>query len=174
MLPRTLLLAALLLGASCQSAPAPLPEAVVAEVGSTVDALYAVISGPAGQKRDWDRMRALFHRDARLIAMTAVRGGAGAQPMIMTPDDYIERSGPFLEENGFFEQEIRREVQVFGDFAHVWSTYEGRKQLADEVPFLRGINSIELVRVGRTWKVLSILWEQEAQAGAIPERYLPR
>ena len=36
------------------------PEAIVA-------AVYDVISGPAGQKRNWDRMRTLFVPDARMI-----------------------------------------------------------------------------------------------------------
>ena len=53
-----------------------------------------------------------------------------------------------LERDGFFEQEIARKVEAFGDFAHVWSTYEGRRTPADEKPFLRGINSIQLVRQG--------------------------
>lgn len=30
-------------------------------------AMYAVVSGPAGRPRDWDRFRALFRRDARLM-----------------------------------------------------------------------------------------------------------
>ena len=36
------------------------PEALVA-------AVYDVISGQAGQKRNWDRMRTLFVPDARMI-----------------------------------------------------------------------------------------------------------
>jgi len=178
MLLRLLLVAVLLFGASCGSLSEaerePLDGQVVAEVCATVDALYAVISGPAGQQRDWDRMRALFHPDARLVAVGPARDGKGMSTSVLTPDDYIERSGPFLVQNGFFEQETRREVQLFGDFAHVWSTYEGRQALDDAEPFLQGINSIQLVRVGGEWRVLTILWEQVEQAGPIPQRYLPR
>lgn len=36
-------------------------------IDSIIKATYAVISGPKGQERDWDRFRALFHPDARLI-----------------------------------------------------------------------------------------------------------
>src|SRR5437762_6292309 len=39
----------------------------VASMDSIVAALYDVISGPAGKKRDWDRMRSLFIPGARLI-----------------------------------------------------------------------------------------------------------
>jgi hypothetical protein len=153
----------------------PAPAAAPADVGSVdaiVAALYDVISGPAGQKRDWDRMRSLFHREARLVPMLKARDG-GMRAVHLTVDDYVQRSGPMLEKGGFFEQEIAREVDAFGDFAHVWSTYEGRRAADDAEPFLRGINSMQLVREGGRWFVLQILWQQEADAGPIPARYLP-
>ena len=39
----------------------------VASLDSIIAALYDVISGPAGKKRDWDRMRSLFAPGARMI-----------------------------------------------------------------------------------------------------------
>lgn len=39
----------------------------VASADAIVAALYDVISGPAGQKRNWDRFRSLFAPGARLI-----------------------------------------------------------------------------------------------------------
>src|SRR5882757_7954421 len=48
------------------SAPAANP-ADVASIDSIIAAVYDVISGPAGKKRDWDRMRSLFVPGARLI-----------------------------------------------------------------------------------------------------------
>ncbi|MGE3175093.1 MAG: hypothetical protein AB7O97_20870 [Planctomycetota bacterium] len=156
-------------------APAAAPKADPADTASIeaiTAALYDVISGPAGQARDWDRMRSLFHPDARLVPMQKGRDG-GMRARVMTPEDYIRTSGPFLETNGFFEQEIARRVDAFGDVAHVFSTYEGRKAAGDAEPFLRGINSIQLVRQQDRWWVLQILWEQEHDAGPIPQRYLP-
>lgn len=53
-------------------------------------AVYDVISGDAGVKRDWDRFRTLFHKDARLIPtgknqQTGVYGGNA-----LSPEDYIK------------------------------------------------------------------------------------
>ena len=43
-----------------ETAPSyPLPEDVASE-DAILKAVYDVISGPAGEKRDWDRMRSLF------------------------------------------------------------------------------------------------------------------
>ncbi|MFO1077255.1 MAG: cupin domain-containing protein [Planctomycetota bacterium] len=156
-------------------APGSPPAAAAADVASPeaiVQALYAVISGPAGAARDWERMRSLFHRTAKLVAI--VKAGDGApRALVMSPDDYIARSGPLLERDGFFEQEIHRRVDRLGDFANVWSTYEGRRQADDAEPFLRGINSIQLVHEQGRWFVLQVLWEQEHDAGPIPAQYLP-
>ena len=146
------------------SRPADAKDVATPEV--IVAALYDVISGGAGQKRDWDRMRSLFHPEARLVPMLKRPDGIArcTSPWMTTSSV----RGPMLEQGGFFEQEIARKADVFGDFAHVWSTYEGRKAKGDERPFLRGINSIQLVRQQGRWWVLQILWEQEHDAGAIP------
>lgn len=151
------------------SPPAAEP-ADVASIEALVPALYASISGPAGQRRDWARVRSLFHRHHAMLPL--VRGQAGLQAVSLTIDDYVQRAGAMLERDGFFEQEIARQVLQFGDLAHVWSTYEVRRSLADEAPLLRGINSIQLVREGGRWWVLTIGWEQEADAGPIPPAFL--
>ncbi len=158
--------------ATAKPAAAAARAADVATPEAAVDALYATISGPAGQTRDWDRLRSLFHPDARLVVLAKGRGD-GARAIVLTVADYIQRSGPGLERDGFFEQEIARRIDRFGDLAQVFSTYEGRRQLADQQPFLRGINSIQLVREGAQWRILQVLWEQEHDGGPIPAEYLP-
>ncbi|MFN8825998.1 MAG: DUF2785 domain-containing protein [Planctomycetota bacterium] len=157
--------------AATPAAAPPAAAADVASIDAIVQALYASISGPAGHARDWARVRSLFHRHHQMLPL--VRGKGGMQAMRMTVDDYVQRAGAMLERDGFYEQEVARQVLQFGDFAHVWSTYEARRTLADEVPFLRGINSIQLVREGGRWWVLNIGWEQEADAGPIPPAFLP-
>ena len=181
-----LLAAGLLLGTTPfvpQDAAAPRPAASapasrpadpkdVATPEALVAALYDVISGAAGHKRDWDRMRSLFRPDARLMPMVKGRDGA-MRTVTITVEDYVQRSGPMLERDGFFEHEIARRLERFGDFAHCWSTYESRRSKDDPTPFMRGINSIQLVRMQDRWWVQHILWEQEHDAGPIPPQYLP-
>ena len=139
-------------------------------VMETVDALYDVISGPAGEERDWDRFRSLFAEGAQMGVSR--RAEDGWTVVRLSPDDYVERSGPWLVENGFFETAIHNKVEVFGGIAHVFSTYEGTRTLDGEV-FLSGINSIQLVRSGEDWKVQSIFWMQATDEHPIPAIYLP-
>src|SRR3954467_15062757 len=80
----------------------------LAAIDRAIRGVYEVISGPPGQKRDFDRMRSLFAPNAllRAIGPKGVRGG--------TLDDYIAKSGPILEKEGFTERELGRRVEVWG------------------------------------------------------------
>jgi len=138
-------------------------------IDSLVHAVYDVISGPAGP-RDWDRFRKLFAEGARLIPMRKNAAGETA-PVALTPEQFIERVSANTAKQGFFEHEIGRRVDSFGDIAHVFSTYESRRA-PEEKPFTRGINSFQLVRSGGSWRVVTILWDSERDGNPIPERYL--
>jgi hypothetical protein len=91
---------------------------------------------------------------------------------VMTPEDYAAGSGPALERNGFFEREIGRRSDRFGNVLHVFSTYESRRTPADSAPFARGINSIQLFNDGTRWWVTTIFWDSERKDNPIPANYL--
>ena len=88
-------------------------------------------------------------------------------------DGFIARVEPYFAENGFYEKEVARRVEQFGQIAHVWSTYESRHNPHDPEPFMRGINSIQLFNDGRRWWIVSIYWQQESDVDPISEKYLP-
>lgn len=152
--------------------PAPRP-ADVASSESIIAALYDVISGPAGQDRDWQRFRSLFAPGARLIVGAPAADGR-VPSRNMTVEQYVVSADPFLKRDGFWEREIARRVERYGNVAHVFSTYESRVNSADSPPFSRGINSIQLVTNGERWWVVTILWDFERPGNPIPAEYLPQ
>jgi hypothetical protein len=152
-------------------APAADPKDV-ATMDSIVAALYDVISGPAGQKRNWDRFRSLFVPGARLIPTGRNPQTGEVASRVRTPEEYISRSAPLLEQNGFFEREISRRTEKFGNIAHLFSTYESRHKAEDEKPFARGINSIQLMNDGKRWWVVTIFWQGEDEKAPLPAEYL--
>ena len=172
-----LFIAALAVASLCAGQETPKPLAArtddVKSIDAIVAAVYDVISGPAGQKRDWDRMRSLFVPGARLIPAVASAGG-GATARVLDVDGYIQRSGAVLERDGFFEREIARKMQVFGSIAHVFSTYESKRTKSDPAPFARGINSIQLLKDGDRWWIVTIYWDSEKPTSPIPAEYLPK
>lgn len=161
----------LIAGPSAGLAQAPAADpADVESIDAIMAAVYDVISGPAGQARDWDRWRSLFIAEAQLIP-----SGPDAQGQhryqVMTPEDYATNAGAWLEENGFFEIEINRVSEQYGNIAHAFSTYESYRSEADDEPFARGINSFQLMFDGERWWVVSVYWESETPATPIPSEY---
>ncbi len=163
-----------LLLASATSAAAQTPMAKpedVSSIDAIMKAVYDVISGPAGQKRDWDRFRSLFAPGGRLIP-TGVNPQGEHRIGALTPDEYIQRSGPFLEGKGFFEREIGRTMERYGNIVQAFSAYESRNKLDDPKPFARGINSFQLWFDGNRWWVVTIFWQGETPDTPIPAKYL--
>lgn len=137
-------------------------------IDSLEKAVYDVISGPAGT-RDWARFKALFADGARLIPVRTTP--QGATPQVWTPDEYAQRAGATFEKTAFYENEIARRLETFGNIAHIFSTYESR-HAPGEKPFARGINSFLFVKSGDVWKVMTISWDSESPGNPIPEKYL--
>ena len=161
--------------ASATPAPAAAPAAAatsadVASIDAILSALYDTISGPAGKKRDWARLRSLFIEGARLIP-TGPRPGGAAGSRVLDVEGYVERSSPYFEKEGFHEKEVARRVDRFGHIAQVFSTYESRHEPSG-APFARGINSIQLMNDGKRWFIVTIFWEGESDSVKIPAEYL--
>jgi len=150
-------------------APAANPEDVKS-IDAIVHAIYQCISGPAGQKRDWQRFRSLYLPGARLVPTgRRVTGEVGTR--VLTVDEYVGSTEPYFEKNSFYESEVARQVNQYGRIAQVFSTYASRKA-PGEAPFARGINGIDLVNDGQRWWVVTVFWENESAENPIPEKYL--
>ena len=132
-------------------------------------AVYDVISGPSGP-RDWDRFRSLFYPGARLVPTRRDESGK-ITARILTVEEYIERTKPFFDKEGFYESAVANRIEVWDHIAHVWSTYESR-HAKGEKPFARGINSFQFFHDGSRWWVLTVYWENEDSAHTIPGKYL--
>ena len=72
----------------------------VSSVDSIIAAVYDVISGPAGKKRDWDRMKSLFIPGARLIP-TGPKHTGGYGSRVLTVDEFALRARGFFDKDGF-------------------------------------------------------------------------
>jgi hypothetical protein len=135
-------------------------KADLAGIDAAIRGVYEVISGPPGQKRDFDRMRSLFAPGATMKAIgpKGLHGGS--------VEDYIARDRDILEREGFTERELGRRLEIWGGLATAWSSYDGRT--ANGSFHERGINSFELVKVDGKWLIASILWQEETPDNPLP------
>ena len=131
-----------------------------AAIGAAIDEMYAMISGPAGP-RDWSRQENCFLPEARQVR-TWVDDEGRAAKRAMSLDDYSLDTTPFFAANAFYEVEVSRRIDFFGNIAHVWSSYEARRSPDDADVERRGINSIQLFKdTDRGWRIIHMIWDNE-------------
>ena len=76
--------------------------------------------------------------------------------------------------NGFFERELGRKVETFGNITHAFSSYDSKRTAQDEKPFDRGINSTQLLNDGKRWWIVTVYWDRERPNNQIPAEYLKK
>jgi len=150
-------------------APIPARPADVATIDGMIQAFYDVISGPAGQPREWSRDRTLYIPGVKFVAMSVKDGAPVAQ--VMSHQQFVEDSDPWMVGQGFFEKEIHRVTRRFGNIVHVFSTYAFRRT-ADGPVLGRGVNSIELFWDGTRWWIAAAIWDGERPDNPIPAALL--
>jgi hypothetical protein len=172
-------LAAILLACGLAAQTAPGRARVTAPDAATVDAvvsaLYGSVSHGPDTEPDWKRMRSIFLPVGMLIPpkrpredMFTVLDVDGFQERVQTSMAAAKAKG---EATAFFEKEVARRTDCFGNVCQIFSTYEARRAPADEKPFVRGINSIQLVKDDSGWKIASVVWDTERPDNPIPPPY---
>ncbi|WP_066225382.1 hypothetical protein [Formosa haliotis] len=145
----------------------------VKSLETTLGTLYLSISGDKKEKRDWDLFKFLFKPDAKLIT-TGLDHQGKLQAKYMSPDEYVKTAKPWMLKNGFHEKEIHRIVNTFGDITQVFSTFEAYYSEKDKEPFMKGINSIQLMFDGNRWWIINLLWTNASEDKPIPDAYLQK
>lgn len=131
----------------------------VSSVDGILDALYDTLDGAAGDRRDWSRIRTLYHPQAAWHFHVA--RGADGQPSFrnLTFGEYASGSQRHYEKSAFYERSTKRQIERFGNIAHAWVACEWFESLDPTAPVKLGMDSIQLYWDGSRWWILSILWE---------------
>ncbi len=135
------------------------PEAIIAAVSDA-------ISGESGKPRDWDRVQSLFVPGQGRMAITRVPKNGTADVTVLTLDEYKVRAGG----QTFYERPIAYEVQSFGHMTHVYESYGIRHKPEDAEPYIRGVNSFELLFDGTRYYILQIYWDTERPDNPLPAK----
>jgi len=140
-------------------------------IESIINALYEVISGEAGEERDWIRNNNLFWPGTNYTVIKANDKGKNV-PTSISLDEFENWFITDLKNFSFYEYEINQVVEQYGSICHVFSTYESRYSMDGEI-LKRGINSIQLYYDQERWWIVNIFWERDGDLPPIPEKYLP-
>ena len=138
----------------------------VSTIDGIIQAYYDIVCISKGQPRQWDRDHTLYIDDIRFVAMHVDKQG-NPVAAIMSHQEFVDRSDALMA-RGFFEKEIHRDTERFGNMAHVWSSYESR-DTADGPVTARGINSLELFWDGKRWWISHAIWDEERPGNPLPK-----
>jgi hypothetical protein len=130
------------------------------DIEAAIDEFYRLISGSAEDVRDWRALRRLFCDGASIlpISPTAPANALGI-------DVYIERLRTTLSGRTFYERGLDYRVEIRGSIAQVWSRYEATDSPDWRRIIKAGTNLVQLVRQKSVWKILSMLYEDDAPSG---------
>lgn len=178
------LLAALGAGfGACASAPAThAPPEDVRAIRASIDALYAAFCFEPGGQPDWNAQRAAFLPGA--IALPPIARGRAARATdidgFLADFAHAIAAEP-IGRTGFHERVLHARIDLFGGIAHAWVAFEGLVppagvdaaggSAAAERMRTRGLDSLQLVRDGQRWLVLSFSTQYASAEQPLPARF---
>lgn len=130
------------------------------DLAAVVTEMYASVCFEQGERPDWSRSAAIFAPGARMVRIN----DSGIfefedQKSYQANFDQMIDSG---EMPSFWEGELWRQTQEFGDMAHVLSAYETRRSRNGEF-MNRGVNSIQMFRRDGHWWISAMIWRREGK-----------
>lgn len=135
------------------------------DLNAVILEMYDSVCFEEGERPDWSRGAAIFAPGARMV-----RINDGGVFEFQNQDEY-QRNFEAMIDSGempsFWEGEIWRETNLFGDMAHVLSAYEIRRSRKGEF-MSRGVNSIQLFRRDGDWFISAMIWRREGRDVKIP------
>jgi hypothetical protein len=129
-----------------------------ASLDRVLDRLYEVISFDEGGEPDWDGMKNVFSRHARITRVTPEGIDHLDLPTFCAMAREMLDLGAYT---GFHEREVSRRVDRLGAVVHVLSAYETKRHPTAIDRLGQGVNSIQLVNEDGGWRVVSLCWDED-------------
>lgn len=117
-----------------------------------IAALYASFSFEERKRPNYELQREIFAPGARLVRVNDEGVFEFDLASFRENLEHMIDSGAMTS---FWEKEVWREVQEFGDVAHVLSEYE--------TPLFRAVKSIQLFRRDGRWWISAMIWRRDRE-----------
>lgn len=143
-------------------------ELVALEV--TIEELYDAFNFDARAEPDWDTQRRVYLEGATFVAPIApgrTPRGDDTETFLRDFRAYV-KSEPYAA-TGFHERIVDTRIGVFGGVAHAFVLFEGFEP-ADGEARTRGVDSLQFVHDGASWRLVSFATQYEGEALTLPRQ----
>lgn len=122
------------------------------KIEHTIAKLMDLISIEKGETMDTAAIRKLFHPSARFSVL--MPGDTNILESIYL-NDFLEMLKDPYYEDGYYEIEVNKKMNIYGNIAHVFQRFYGKdSQGSTEL----GMNSYQLIQLNNKWVILNMLW----------------
>jgi hypothetical protein len=142
-------------------------QQALATPGALVKEVLATLSGEETKTRDMAYFKQLFHPKAQLTVVNA-RDNGEKSIVVFGLDEFVEVAGKNYQNAFFYEEEIASRIDEYNGIAQVFQSFTLKASNRQE----QGINSYQLAFDGKRWWVVSLIWTNNRNGVAIPEKYL--
>ena len=155
--------AGILAGAASRLPPVPpaIPEVCADrdDIQAVLHEYFALLTGPAGQDRDWNRFDALFLSTARIHAIGVnVEGENELFPQ--TVDEYTHHIMEYVAGTGYYHQAEGWDIRCEGRLADAVARFESANHPTGPV-IDRGEIRFHLLRKDEAWRIAHVMWHSE-------------
>ncbi len=138
----------------------------ILEVDDTIKSLFEAMSIEKGSLPDLGKIKELFLKEGLLINYNE------ETHQVFTIQEFIDhfehRHEPGVDK-GLIYREVHHKTKIYDRIAHRYSFYEVRANPKEE-PTAVGINSIQLIKAGKDWKVSSMAWNDDVRGDGFFKR----
>lgn len=160
------------LAAGCATTQVSPPTSELAELRRTIDALYEAFCFEPGAEPDWEAQRAIYLDGAIFVPPSR----PDRAPRAQSTDEFLADFRAFVtaepyRSTGFHERIVGVTADVFGGIAHAFVAFEGFVP-GDGAAATLGLDSLQFVRDGDAWKLVSFTTQYASDGRELPTRFL--
>jgi hypothetical protein len=143
----------------------------VSTLDGVMKAYYDVISGPAGQPRQWARDRTLYTPEVSFVIISDDADGTPVAKQL-THQEFVDDSDAEVVKGGFYEKEIHRIVHRYDNWANVVSTSQSRRT-PDGPVIGHSIDNLDLFWDGHRWWIMHVTIAEIRPDHPLPQEFQP-
>ena len=142
------------------------------DAGSLFIDIDRLVPEDLAEVEDWEAQRAIYLDGASFVspARVGLRPEGVDEASFLSDFREFVLEGPYAQ-TGFHERIVGLRVDTFGGIAHAFVAFEGFRPGEGET-VSRGLDSIQFVRDGGAWRLVSFTTQYEGPDLSMPGRFL--